>query len=169
MDAQCRAGNESVGDRISSSRKRRLSGFAGSRQPSKSLSAATPRSPARTCSGKTAISRRMPKPASTRAAACSPANAMATGSRWTFPRNSPNPPKRPRSWPRRWEPILIWVGRNQFDYLVEVGDEATCAALKPNHHLLRQLPVRGVIVTARSQRSGLRLRLALLRARIRYR
>jgi len=44
---------------------------------------------------------------------------------------------------------LIYVGRNQFDYLVEVGDEATLRALNPNHHLLRQLPVRGVIVTAR--------------------
>jgi PhzF family phenazine biosynthesis protein len=46
---------------------------------------------------------------------------------------------------------LIWVGRNQFDYLVEVADEATLRALKPNHHLLRELPVRGVIATARSR------------------
>ncbi|HWD98516.1 MAG TPA: PhzF family phenazine biosynthesis protein [Bryobacteraceae bacterium] len=43
---------------------------------------------------------------------------------------------------------LKYVGRNQFDYLVEVADESTLRALKPNHHLLRQLPVRGVIVTA---------------------
>jgi PhzF family phenazine biosynthesis protein len=32
---------------------------------------------------------------------------------------------------------------------VEVADEAALRALNPNHHLLRQLPVRGVIVTAR--------------------
>ena len=44
---------------------------------------------------------------------------------------------------------LIYVGRNQFDYLVEVVDEDTLRALRPNHHLLRELPVRGVIVTAR--------------------
>jgi PhzF family phenazine biosynthesis protein len=44
---------------------------------------------------------------------------------------------------------LLYVGRNQFDYLVEVADEAALCALNPNHHLLRQLPVRGVIVTAR--------------------
>jgi PhzF family phenazine biosynthesis protein len=44
---------------------------------------------------------------------------------------------------------LLYVGRNEFDYLVEVADEAALRALKPNHHLLRQLPVRGVIVTAR--------------------
>ena len=43
---------------------------------------------------------------------------------------------------------LKYVGRNQFDYLVEVADEATLRALAPNHHLLKQLPVRGVIVTA---------------------
>jgi PhzF family phenazine biosynthesis protein len=43
---------------------------------------------------------------------------------------------------------MKYVGRNQFDYLVEVADEPALRALKPNHHLLRQLPVRGVIVTA---------------------
>ena len=31
---------------------------------------------------------------------------------------------------------------------MELADEATVRALKPNHHLLRQLPVRGIIVTA---------------------
>ena len=40
------------------------------------------------------------------------------------------------------------IGRSKFDYLAEVADEATVRALKPNHHLLRQLPVRGIIVTA---------------------
>jgi PhzF family phenazine biosynthesis protein len=44
---------------------------------------------------------------------------------------------------------MKYVGRNQFDYLVELQDEKTLRAIQPNHHLLRQLPVRGVIVTAR--------------------
>lgn len=44
---------------------------------------------------------------------------------------------------------LKYVGRNQFDYLVEVADETTLRALRPNHHILRELPVRGVIATAR--------------------
>jgi PhzF family phenazine biosynthesis protein len=44
---------------------------------------------------------------------------------------------------------ILYTGRNQFDYLVEVKDEATLRGIKPNHHLLRQLPVRGVIVTTR--------------------
>lgn len=41
-----------------------------------------------------------------------------------------------------------FTGRSRFDYLVEVADEAAVRALQPNHHLLRQLPVRGIIVTA---------------------
>ena len=44
---------------------------------------------------------------------------------------------------------FLYTGRNQFDYLVEVADETTLRSLNPNHLLLRQLPVRGVIVTAR--------------------
>ena len=43
---------------------------------------------------------------------------------------------------------LQYVGKNQFDYLVEVADETTLRSLNPNHNLLRELPVRGVIVTA---------------------
>jgi PhzF family phenazine biosynthesis protein len=46
---------------------------------------------------------------------------------------------------------LLFTGRNQFDYLVEVQDEEALRGLQPNHHLLRQLPVRGVIVTCRSK------------------
>jgi PhzF family phenazine biosynthesis protein len=45
---------------------------------------------------------------------------------------------------------LVYVGRNQFDYLVEVADESTLRSLAPKHHLLRELPVRGVIATARA-------------------
>ena len=43
-----------------------------------------------------------------------------------------------------------YVGRNQFDYLVEVDDEATVRGLEPDHRALASLPVRGVIVTARA-------------------
>lgn len=44
-----------------------------------------------------------------------------------------------------------YVGKNQFDYLVEVADEEALRALKPNYHLLRQIQVRGVIVTAKGR------------------
>ena len=43
----------------------------------------------------------------------------------------------------------VYVGRNQFDYLVEV-DSATVRGIQPDHAALRKLPVRGIIVTARS-------------------
>jgi len=43
-----------------------------------------------------------------------------------------------------------FVGKNVFDYLVEVDNEAAVRAMAPNHSRLRKVPVRGVIVTARS-------------------
>lgn len=43
-----------------------------------------------------------------------------------------------------------FVGKNVFDYLVEVDSEQTVRSLAPDHAVLRKLPVRGVIVTARS-------------------
>lgn len=42
-----------------------------------------------------------------------------------------------------------FVGRNAFDYLVEVDSEETVRGLAPDHSALKKLPVRGVIVTAR--------------------
>jgi PhzF family phenazine biosynthesis protein len=44
----------------------------------------------------------------------------------------------------------VYVGRNQFDYLVEVESAAALRAIQPDHAALRKLPVRGVIVTATS-------------------
>lgn len=44
-----------------------------------------------------------------------------------------------------------YVGVNKFDYLVEVEQEETVRNLTPNLQELRKLPVRGVIVTSRSQ------------------
>jgi PhzF family phenazine biosynthesis protein len=47
-----------------------------------------------------------------------------------------------------------WVGRNAFDYLVEVDSEETVRGLRPDYGTLRKEPVRGVIVTARSAGAG---------------
>jgi PhzF family phenazine biosynthesis protein len=44
-----------------------------------------------------------------------------------------------------------FVGKNVFDYLVEIEGDAVLRSLSPDHSLLRKLPVRGVIVTARSE------------------
>jgi len=47
-----------------------------------------------------------------------------------------------------------YTGRNQFDYLVELSSEEEVRHLRPDHAVLRQLPVRGVIVTSRSSTPG---------------
>lgn len=47
-------------------------------------------------------------------------------------------------------PAPVAVTRNQFDYMVEVESEQQLRSLKPDHTALRRIPVRGVIVTARS-------------------
>ncbi|HXH90602.1 MAG TPA: PhzF family phenazine biosynthesis protein [Thermoanaerobaculia bacterium] len=43
-----------------------------------------------------------------------------------------------------------YVGRNQFDYIVELPSEKDVHNLRPDHGVLRQLPVRGIIVTSRA-------------------
>jgi PhzF family phenazine biosynthesis protein len=42
----------------------------------------------------------------------------------------------------------VYVGRNRFDYLVEVDSEATVRNLKPDFSLLGEIPSRGFIVTS---------------------
>jgi len=44
----------------------------------------------------------------------------------------------------------VYVGRNQFDYLVAVKSETALRNLRPDIKRLSTLPVRGVIVTSRS-------------------
>jgi PhzF family phenazine biosynthesis protein len=44
----------------------------------------------------------------------------------------------------------LYVGRNRFDYIVEVGSEKEVRALRPDFPLLATIPVRGVIVTSAS-------------------
>jgi len=46
------------------------------------------------------------------------------------------------------------VGKNQFDYLVEVDSEETVRGLAPDHAALARFPVRGVIVTSRASTPG---------------
>src|SRR5215467_5057849 len=44
-----------------------------------------------------------------------------------------------------------YVGKNAFDYIVELESEAVVRKLKPNHSMLAKLPVRGVIVTSTAE------------------
>lgn len=43
-----------------------------------------------------------------------------------------------------------YVGKNQFDYLVEVESEAVLRSMAPDFKLLASVPARGIIVTCRS-------------------
>ncbi|HEU5303452.1 MAG TPA: PhzF family phenazine biosynthesis protein [Gemmatimonadales bacterium] len=47
-----------------------------------------------------------------------------------------------------------YVGRTAFDYLVEVESEAALRSMTPDLTALSRLPVRGVIVTTRSEADG---------------
>jgi PhzF family phenazine biosynthesis protein len=44
----------------------------------------------------------------------------------------------------------MYVGRNKFDYLVEVASEEIVRNLNPDHRQLRKIEARGVIVTSRA-------------------
>ena len=45
---------------------------------------------------------------------------------------------------------IRYLGRTAFDYLIEIESEAAVRSLQPDLALLARLPVRGVVVTARS-------------------
>lgn len=50
--------------------------------------------------------------------------------------------------------VPIWAGRSRFDVVVELADEATVCGLAPDFSRLTAVEARGVIVTARAERSG---------------
>jgi PhzF family phenazine biosynthesis protein len=43
----------------------------------------------------------------------------------------------------------LYIGKNEYDYLIEVADESVVRNLKPDFRALASIPIRGVIVTAR--------------------
>jgi PhzF family phenazine biosynthesis protein len=45
-------------------------------------------------------------------------------------------------------PSAVYVGKNVFDYLLEVESEEIVRALQPNYSLLKTVPARGVMVTS---------------------
>jgi len=49
---------------------------------------------------------------------------------------------------------MKYLGKNKFDYLIEVDSEATVRALRPDFTLLATLPVRGLIVTSTATTPG---------------
>ena len=47
-----------------------------------------------------------------------------------------------------------YIGKNEFDYLVEVDSEEVVRNIRPNFSLLKTVPARGVIVTSRASTEG---------------
>jgi PhzF family phenazine biosynthesis protein len=67
-------------------------------------------------------------------------------------------PSKPEEPAKPWAELVTglgitprYVGKSQFDYLVEVDSEQTVRNLDPDFTLLKQTKARGVIVTARAQ------------------
>jgi PhzF family phenazine biosynthesis protein len=77
-----------------------------------------------------------------------------TGIDMDFPAKPIEPAAAPPELARALGVPLQEVGKNGMDYLVRVESEAVLRGLKPDLHLLAQLPVRGVIVTSRATTPG---------------
>jgi PhzF family phenazine biosynthesis protein len=68
-----------------------------------------------------------------------------------FPAKAPEPADAPPALIDALGVTPVWVGHNRMDYLLELESEEAVRRVEPDHRLLRTLPVRGVIVTARSE------------------
>ncbi len=67
-----------------------------------------------------------------------------------FPAEPEQPAPMPEELARALGVTPKYVGKNRLDYLIEVESEAVLRALQPDMALLREVPCRGVIVTARA-------------------
>ncbi len=67
-----------------------------------------------------------------------------------FPAEPEQPVTEPPNLARALGVTPLYVGKNRWDYLVEVDSEATVRALKPDVTLLATIPMRGVMVTSRA-------------------
>lgn len=71
-----------------------------------------------------------------------------------FPATLESPADPPKGLSATLRATLKYVGRNKFDYLVELDSEETVRKLAPDFSALRKLDARGVIVTARATTAG---------------
>lgn len=84
-------------------------------------------------------------------------SGILTATRWDdwiemdFPLRPEQPAATPDGLAQALGAAPLYVGRNVEDYLVEVESEAELRALTPDFAALGTLPVRGLIVTARSE------------------
>jgi len=71
-----------------------------------------------------------------------------------FPAEPESPATPPHNLAKALGVAPLYVGRNRFDYLVEVDSEATVRKLTPDFSLLREIRARGVIVTSLASSPG---------------
>lgn len=71
-----------------------------------------------------------------------------------FPANPPDPADAPEGLAEALGITPKYAGRSKFDYLVELHSEVAVRSLKPDFRRLREIPVRGAIVTSRAETPG---------------
>ncbi len=71
-----------------------------------------------------------------------------------FPAKPEEPAPEPEGLARALGVRIKYLGKNQFDYLVEVDSEEMVRGLRPDFARLETLPVRGVMVTSLSSSPG---------------
>jgi PhzF family phenazine biosynthesis protein len=71
-----------------------------------------------------------------------------------FPAEPESQATAPSGLPKALGVAPTYVGRNRFDYLVEVDSEETVRCMKPDLALLAEIQARGVIVTSRAVSEG---------------
>jgi len=71
-----------------------------------------------------------------------------------FPAEPEAPATAPSNLARALGVTPVYVGRNRFDYLVEVDSEGTVRNLKPDFTMLGEISARGFIVTSRASSPG---------------
>lgn len=67
-----------------------------------------------------------------------------------FPAEPPEKTNAPKELINALGVTPIYIGKNRFDYIVEVDSEQVVRDMQPNIILLKKMPIRGVIVTSRS-------------------
>ena len=71
-----------------------------------------------------------------------------------FPAKTEEPAEAPAGLLEALKVKAKYIGKSKFDYLVQVDSEETVRALKPDFPALKNIPVRGVIVTTRAVSPG---------------
>lgn len=71
-----------------------------------------------------------------------------------FPSEAPEPCDCPESLAEALEAHILWMGKNRMDFLALLPSEEEVRALEPDMELLRKLQTRAVIVTAKSDMTG---------------